>query len=157
MKTDPTDTGGLFVGRRPGTKPVRYRAIPERGSAGRRTFDKTLAVLLLLGEVLVCLTFWGPLPAAWLWVASQVQYLTDHVEYGIVAGFAGLMASLVLGLIVMKRLDNAWILVRRAAGYDQRSGKMGTVFAVTCIIGTAAFAFWFIILTGPGSSLLPGR
>ena len=36
MKTDPTDTGGLFVGRRPGTAPVRYRALPERGSESRQ-------------------------------------------------------------------------------------------------------------------------
>ena len=34
MKTDPTDTGGLFVGRRPGTRPIRYRALPERGECG---------------------------------------------------------------------------------------------------------------------------
>ena len=29
MKTDPSDTGGLFVGRRPGTRPVKYRRLPE--------------------------------------------------------------------------------------------------------------------------------
>ena len=29
MKTDPSETGGLFVGRRPGTRPVTYRAVPE--------------------------------------------------------------------------------------------------------------------------------
>ena len=28
MRTDPTDTGGLFVGRRPGTAPVRFRGVP---------------------------------------------------------------------------------------------------------------------------------
>ena len=31
VRTDPTDTGGLFVGRRPGTAPTRYAAPPERG------------------------------------------------------------------------------------------------------------------------------
>ena len=25
MRTDPTDNGGLFIGRRPGTAPIRYR------------------------------------------------------------------------------------------------------------------------------------
>ena len=29
MRTDPSDTGGLFAGRRPGTAPVRFRAIPN--------------------------------------------------------------------------------------------------------------------------------
>ena len=39
-RNDPTDTGGLFIGRRPGTGPVHYRGEPERGGAaapaGRR-------------------------------------------------------------------------------------------------------------------------
>jgi len=43
MKTDPTDTGGLFVGRRPGTRPVRYRSLPEHGGERRRAFDRSLA------------------------------------------------------------------------------------------------------------------
>ena len=34
-RNDPTDTGGLFIGRRPGTAPVQYRTPPERGSARR--------------------------------------------------------------------------------------------------------------------------
>ena len=50
MKTDPTDTGGLFVGRRPGTRPVKYRALPERGSdSAARRRDGWLAVGLLAG------------------------------------------------------------------------------------------------------------
>jgi hypothetical protein len=155
MKTDPTDTGGLFVGRRPGTRPIRYRALPERGSPARQTVDRILSVIIQLLMVLVCLSFWGPLPMAWLWVASQVQYWTDNVFFGIVAGFAGLIATLLIGLVILKRLDHAWILVRRAAGYDQRQGRMGIIFAVCCVLGTVAFTFWFLIITGPGSSSLP--
>jgi hypothetical protein len=153
MKTDPTDTGGLFVGRRPGTRPVRYRALPERGSAQRVAVDRMLGVFITILMVIVNLTFWGPLPIAWLWVASQVQYLTDNVFFGIVAGFLGLIGSLLLGLVILKRLDHAWILVRRAAGYDQREGRMGLIFAICCVVGTIAFTFWFLILTGPGSSV----
>ena len=33
-RNDPTDTGGLFIGRRPGTAPLRYKADPSR--AGER-------------------------------------------------------------------------------------------------------------------------
>src|SRR4051794_28828664 len=125
MKTDPTDTGGLFVGRRPGTRPIRYRALPERGSAARQVVDRVVSGVLQFVMILVNLMFWGPLPLAWLWVASRVQYWTDNVFFGIVAGFAGLIASLMLGLVLLKRLDHTWILVRRAAGYDQREGRMG--------------------------------
>jgi hypothetical protein len=156
MKTDPTDTGGLFVGRRPGTRPIRYRALPKRGSPTRRVFDEVLAGALLLGEVVICLAFWGPLPLLWLWVGGQVKGASDNVGAAIVAAFAGLMACLLVGLVGMRTLDQAWILVRRAAGHDQRHGKIGTVFAVTSVLGTIAFCIWFFVIHGPGSVLQTG-
>ncbi len=39
MRTDPSENGGLFVGRRPGTAPVRYRATPQRKAGLRRLVD----------------------------------------------------------------------------------------------------------------------
>jgi hypothetical protein len=156
MKTDPTETGGLFVGRRPGTRPVRYRALPKRGSPARRVFDEALAASLLLGEVVICLMFWGPLPLLWLWVGGHVKGATDNVGAAILAAFAGLMACLLIGLMGMRRLDQVWILVRRAAGHDQRQGKIGIVFATTCVLGATGFGIWFLIINGPGSVLQSG-
>jgi hypothetical protein len=157
MKTDPTDTGGLFVGRRPGTRPIRYRALPERGSPARQAVDRIISFVIQLLMVLVNLSFWGPLPLGWLWVASRVQYWTDNVFFGIVAGFAGLIATLLVGLVILKRLDHTWILVRRAAGYDQRQGRMTVIFAVCCVLGTIGFTFWLLIIAGPGSSVSPAN
>jgi hypothetical protein len=157
VRTDPTDTGGLFVGRRPGTAPVRYRALPQRGTAARQRVDGLVAHGLLALMVLLNLLFWGPIPALALWVASQVQYLTDSVGFGILVGFALLLALLFGGLAVMKRIDSAWILVRRAAGHDQRSGVLGRVFAITAVVGAAIFVVWFLLIHGPGSSLGPAH
>lgn len=157
MRTDPTDTGGLFVGRRPGTAPVRYRALPQRGTAARQRADALVAHGLLALMVLINLLFWGPIPALALWVASQVQYLTDSVGLGILVGFALLLLLLFGGLAVMKRIDSAWILVRRAAGHDQRSGVLGRVFAITAVVGAAIFVVWFLLIHGPGSSLGPAH
>src|ERR671915_170901 len=42
---DPTDTGGLFVGRRPGTAPVRYRDV-EPSSERRRRMDASLMLTM---------------------------------------------------------------------------------------------------------------
>ena len=55
-KNDPTDTGGLFIGRRPGTAPLRYRALPVRAGASRRRLDGALASALLAAEIVICLT-----------------------------------------------------------------------------------------------------
>ena len=46
-RNDPTDTGGLFIGRRPGTGPLHYRGAPERGGPGRRRADGALAAGVL--------------------------------------------------------------------------------------------------------------
>jgi hypothetical protein len=148
MRTDPTDTGGLFVGRRPGTRPVRYRETPEDAGGRRRRIDAGLAALILLVMGLVCASFWGPLPAAWLWVGSHVQYWTDSVSAGILSAFVGLLGCLLLGLIACKQLDRAWILVRRAAGHDQREGAIGRVFAAMCGIGAVGFCVWLLLFSG---------
>ena len=155
MRTDPTDNGGLFIGRRPGTAPVRYRALPERGSRARQRIDSTAALLVAALMVLINLLFWGPLPAAWLWVGSQVNYHTDSVTLGLVVTFVGLMLTLVAGLSVLKRLDHVWILVRRAAGRDQRKGIIGPIFAVTAAVGGTLFTLWLLLIGGLGPSLAP--
>lgn len=148
VRNDPTDNGGLFIGRRPGTRPVRYRALPQRGSAVRQGLDRTFAVVLLIMMVVINLLFWGPLPVAWLWVGAHIDYYTGDVSVGILSAFVGMLLTLVLGLVLLRRLDQAWILVRRAAGNDQRGGVMARIFVVTCGLGTVAFAIWFFVFSG---------
>jgi hypothetical protein len=92
---------------------------------------------------------------AWLWVASQVEYQTGSVSFGIVVGFAGMLFTLLGGLVVLRSLDHAWILVRRAAGVDQRIGVIGTVFAATAAFGTIAFTAWLLLFAGLGPTLAP--
>ena len=155
MRTDPTDTGGLCVGRRPGTAPAKYGAPPERGGRSRRGLDALLAHLLLALMVVLNLLVWGPIPAGALWIASQVQYRTGSVSWGILLGFCALLAALFCGLAVLKRLDRAWILVRRAAGVDQRGGALGRVFATTAIVGAIGFTAWLLLVGGLGPTLAP--
>lgn len=155
MKTDPTDTGGLFIGRRPGTRPIRYRALPQYGNPWRQRLDRMLAVLVLLAMVFVCLMFWGPLPVAWMWVGSQVNYWSGSTFLGITTAFMGLLFTLLLGLMVMRRIDLMWILVRRAGGHDQREGMIARVFAITAAVGATLFFGWLLLFGGLSPSLAP--
>jgi hypothetical protein len=154
-RNDPTDTGGLFIGRRPGTAPVRYRKPPERRGTRRQRVDGLLAAIVLVIEALVVLSVWGPQPVGWLWVGSQIDYATGSVFLGIVAAFLGLLGSLMLTLAVAARLDHVWRLLRRAAGHDQRDGALGRIFIVTAIVAAVGFTVWFLLLEGPGSSIAP--
>lgn len=156
MRTDPSETGGLFVGRRPGTAPVRFRELPKLGSAARQRADNSLAHLMLAGMVFVSLLCWGPIPVACLWVGSQVSYLTGSVSFGILMALVALGGLLFGALVILRRIDHAWMLVRRAAGHDQRGGVLGRVFAITAIVCGGAFVFWFIVIHGPGSMFSNG-
>jgi hypothetical protein len=156
MRSDPSDNGGLFVGRRPGTAPVRFRSLPERGSERRRRIDDSLAALLCAAIALISLLCWGPIPLACLWLGSQANYLSNSVSVGILVSFAALGGLLFGALMLLRRLDNAWILVRRAAGHDQRTGVLGRIFAITAAVGALIFAIWFIVIHGPGSSSFSG-
>jgi hypothetical protein len=150
---DPTDTGGLFIGRRPGTAPLHYRAAPEIAGERRRRADAALAGAALAVEILLCVSLWGPQPAAWLWFGSHVDYWTGSVTAGIVSAFAGMIASLMLTLAAASRLDRIWRLLRRAAGHDQREGALARIFAVTAVVAGLAFLVWFVIIQGPGPTL----
>jgi hypothetical protein len=157
MRTDPSDNGGLFVGRRPGTAPIRFRALPQRGSDARQRVDGSLANSMLAGMVALSLLCWGPIPIGCLWVGSQINYVTGSVGLGILAAFVALFVFLFGALSLLRRLDHAWILVRRAAGHDQRKGIIGPIFAVCAVVGGAGFTIWLVFIAGLGSSVMPGH
>jgi hypothetical protein len=151
---DPTDTGGLFIGRRPGTAPVRYRDV-KPSSERRKRADGLLAHGLLAIELVLCLSLFGPQPLGWLWVGSQVQYLTGYVTAGIGTILIGCLASLMLTMALAKRVDHAWKLVRRAARHRQERGALERIFAASVGITLVLFAIWFFVIQGPGPSLAP--
>lgn len=155
-RNDPTDTGGLFIGRRPGTAPVRHRTDPVRGGPGRRRADAVIAAAVLALEVLLCLSLWGPQPVAWLWVGSQVDYLTGAVSLGVATAFAGMIVTLMASLAMAARLDGLWKLLRRAAGHEQRDGMLTRIFAVTAVVAGLAFLVWFFVIQGPAPSFTSG-
>jgi len=151
MRTDPTENGGLFVGRRPGTAPIRFRTLPERGSELRQRVDGSFANVLLGGMILLSLLCWGPIPLACLWLGSQANYLSGSVSVGILASFVALFTLLFGTLVILRRLDSMWLLVRRAAGHDQRGGALGRVFAATAAVCAIGFLIWFLVIHGPGN------
>lgn len=146
MRTDPTDNGGLFIGRRPGTAPVRYGRLPQRGSARRVAFDAGASAVLLLVMVLLTAAVWGPLPIAAMWIASQVA--SSNVGLWIAIAFALTLVFVFGALSFLRRLDLVWILVRRASGVDQRDGILGRLFLITTIIVVPAFTVWLLFIGG---------
>ena len=67
-----------------------------------------------------------------------------------------LFALLFGALKLMRSLDEGWILVRRAAGHDQRTGALGRIFAITAAVCAGLFAIWFVLIHGPGGEFSGG-
>ena len=153
-RNDPTDTGGLFIGRRPGTAPLKYRSDPTRDPK-RRRMDSLLANVVFVLIVLVVLTAWGPQPVVWLWVGSQVDFHSGSVMLGITVAFLGLLASLMGSLWVTVRMDGLWRILRRASGREQKEGVLSRIWLWTAIVAGSAFVFWFFVIEGPGPSFAP--
>ena len=134
---------------------MRFRDDVAPASEQRRRFDELLAGGLLAVEVLLCLSLFGPQPIAWLWIGSQVDYLTGYVTAGIGTIMLGCLASLMLTMAAAKQVDHAWKLVRRAAGHRQERGALERIFAVCVGVALVVFAIWFLLIQGPSPSLAP--
>jgi hypothetical protein len=152
---DPTSTGGLFIGRRPGTAPLRYRKQPVRAAAAPRRLDSVLAGGILDLETLVLCTLWGPQPAGWLWIEAQINYQTGSVVLGIVTAFVGMLVTMLGTIGVAMRLDRAWKIVRRAAGHEQKSGMLERIFVISVMIGATTFFIWLFVIHGPCPEVSP--
>jgi ABC-type multidrug transport system fused ATPase/permease subunit len=157
MRTDPGDNGGLFMGRRPGTAPVRYRILPQRGGPVRQRIDSYLASVSLAAIALLGILCWGPIPLLCLWTCAQINYLTGSVSLGIAVAFLLLLVLLFGALQMMHDIDRVWIVLRRAAGHDQRAGALDRVFAITAALGVTIFVLWFVVVHGVGSNDYSGE
>ena len=154
-RNDPSTTGGLFIGRRPGTAPLRYRGRPVDATPARRRIDMFVAGAILALEVLMLATIWGPQPAGWLWVGSQVAWLADNIVLGIVSALAGMTFTMLATIGLAMRLDRVWKLVRRAGGHAQKDGVLERMFVLSMVAGAIAFTIWLLLLQGPGPSFSP--
>ena len=133
---------------------MRYNEV-EPASERRRFADNLLAHTLLAVELVLCLSLFGPQPLGWLWIGSQVDYLTGYVTAGIATIMVGCLASLMLTMALAKRVDHAWKLVRRAAGHHQERGALERIFVASVGVALLLFTVWFLFVEGPGPSLAP--
>ena len=151
---DPTETGGLFIGRRPGTAPLRYREQPERPRAARAGASTPcwpagswpLETLLLHDAVGAA--------AGRLAVGRVADLPRDGlVGLGILVAFVGMLVTILVTLAIAMRLDRAWKIVRRASGHEQKDGMLESIFVISMVLAGIAFAG--LVPGHPGAGLGP--
>jgi hypothetical protein len=102
---------------------------------------------LLAAEVFGSLLMWGPIPLAWMWIGSQVYAATTSMMADGVVVLAGFLATTVLTMKCLIRLDEAWIRLRVGAGIDQREGALTRVVIASAALGLLAFFVWYYLLS----------
>lgn len=152
---DPKSTGGMFLGRRPGTAPVKLPTRPGQASRRRRSLDHVLAATILVMEALLASSLWGAQPFAWLWLSGQIEFHLASSDLALVIFFAGMFTTLILSLVALKKLDHAWKLVRRAAGHEQPGGALERIFAVTFVLALSAYVVYFFVIAEPYAPIVP--
>ena len=75
------------------------------------------------------------------------------MELGNIVELAAMMITLFGTLMLGRRIDHAWKLVRRAAGYRQERGALERIFVISLMVCGSALLFWFLVIEGPGSSV----
>jgi hypothetical protein len=128
-----------------------------RLGAGARALNYG-ASALLTGVIMVgaSLALWIGVPAAWLWVGSQVQGSTGNVGTAIAVMLTGAIVSIVALAWVLGRLNRMHEHLREARGAKSTGPPLlEVVLVVTAAVALVGFAVWFFVLAGPGPELAP--
>jgi hypothetical protein len=128
-----------------------------RLGAGARALNYG-ASALLTGVIMVgaSLALWIGVPAAWLWIGSQVQGSTGNVGTAIAVMLTGAIVSIVALAWVLARLNRMHEHLREARGAKSTGPPLlEVVLVVTAAVALVGFAVWFFVLAGPGPELAP--
>jgi ketosteroid isomerase-like protein len=143
------------------TKVVAYNsrehALADLGLASqlgrrRRPANRRIATAIVVMQLLLCLTLWGPQPVAWLWVGSQVNHQTDSLMAGLLAAFVGAVLTMVGTITFAAWLDRVWRLVRSPGGFEQQEGVLSAILVTSAVIAVPCFLVWWLVIEGPGSA-----
>jgi hypothetical protein len=69
--------------------------------------------------------------------------------------FAGSATTIMLTAWVARRLDWLWVAVRRGAGRNPKGGLLEPAMVLGTALVVVGFAFWFLVIEGPGPSIAP--
>jgi hypothetical protein len=105
------------------------------------------AVAVVAVEVVGAVLLWGPLPLAWLWIGGRVYALTGSLAADGFSGFAGFVASVLLVVAALRRIDLVWISLRRRAGRVQAEGALQEVAVVSGAFGIVGFMLWYYVFS----------
>src|SRR4051812_49469386 len=82
---------------------------------------------------------WLPLPLAWVWIGAQAFGLTGSLLAGGGVALLGFLATTLLVMKGLARIDTAWVGLRRQSGHAQAKGALTQVVVVSATLGLLLF------------------
>jgi hypothetical protein len=113
----------------------------------RTRYVDAAGAALLAVEALGSMLMWLPIPVAWMWVGARVYDLTGSLATDMGVAFFGFLATTILTMKALARVDSAWVTLRRRAGHDQRQGALTYVVVVSATLGLIGFYVWYYVLS----------
>lgn len=122
-------------------------ALAQTDQPTRRRAVQVACVAVLAVEAVGSLLMWAAVPLAWLWVGGRVYTATGSLAADLGTAFLGLLATAVVLMRALVRLDRGWVALRRAAGQDQVDGVLTRIVIVSAALAILAFLIWYYVLT----------
>ncbi len=111
-----------------------------------------LMVIMLGGGIVL----WVGVPAAWLYIGSQVQGKTNSVGTALGVMFVGAIASVIAVVAALGWLNRKHLELREARGLESHGQTaLEAVMTISAVVALIAFGIWFFLIEGPGPSLAP--
>lgn len=112
---------------------------------GRAVRAACAAVVAL--EMIGSLLMWAPIPVGWMWIGARVYDATGSFALDGLVVLAGFLATTILAMRSLARLDDFWVRLRRRAGYDQVGGALTQVVVISATLGLLSFMVWYYLLS----------
>jgi hypothetical protein len=119
----------------------------NRAAASTSRFAHAAPAAVLGLEAAGAVLMWAPIPLAWLWIGGRVYSATGSLAADGFVGFFGFVATVVLVIAGLRRVDVLWIALRRRAGYEQDEGALSDVVAISAAIGLVGFVLWYYLFS----------
>jgi hypothetical protein len=109
--------------------------------------------LVVVLELVLCLSIFGPQPLGWLWVGSQVE-ASASLSSGLAVAFVGSVCTIVATVWAGKRLERVWVALHPDSG-EGRVGLFERIFVIATLLAVVGFVLWFLVFAGPGPTIAP--
>ena len=103
--------------------------------------------MILLVEAVGSLAMWTAIPLAWLWIGARVYTATGSLGADGAVAFFGSVGTILLMVASLRKIDGAWVALRRQAGHDQVEGMLSHLVVASVTIALVVFLAWYYLFS----------